>query len=139
MLIKAGEWRLGSDEEPKPFQIVRVQKIIFHPQHQPNTLNNDIALLYLENDIKYDQHIGPICLDDADLVLSPNDNCVTTGWGKEVLKGKNLICSKKKYFAIYKKNFISSLRKCFDEANTHLCFTGSGLSVKASSFSFRIF
>jgi hypothetical protein len=87
VLIKAGEWRLGSDEEPKPFQIVRVQRIVFHPQFQPNSLNNDIALLYLENDIKYDTHIGPICLDDSNYVASPSDACVTTGWGKEVLKG----------------------------------------------------
>lgn len=91
MLIKAGEWRLGSDEEPKPFQIVRVQKIVFHPQFQPNTLQNDIALLYLENDIKYDTHVGPICLDEAESATSPNDACVTTGWGKEVLKGKNRV------------------------------------------------
>lgn len=86
MLIKAGEWRLGSDEEPKPFQIVRVQKVIFHPQYQPKTLEHDIALLYLENDIKYDDHVAPICLDDTDSVLPSND-CITTGWGKEVLKG----------------------------------------------------
>lgn len=89
MLIKAGEWRLGSDEEPKPFQIVRVQKIIFHPQFQPQTLEHDIALLHLENDIKYDTHVGPICLDDVETAPSTSDQCVTTGWGKEVLKGKS--------------------------------------------------
>ena len=89
VLIKAGEWRLGSDEEPKPFQIVRVQRIIFHPQHQAKTLQNDIALLYLENDIKYDDaHIQPICLDENDADSAVSENCVTTGWGKEVLKGK---------------------------------------------------
>ena len=91
MLIKAGEWRLGSDEEPKPFQIVRVQKIINHPQYKAQSLDHDIALLYLENDIKYDSHIGPICLDEPNLPESSSDNCVTTGWGKEVLKGK-IIC-----------------------------------------------
>lgn len=79
---------MGSDEEPKPFQIVRVQRILFHPQYQPKTLQNDIALLYLENDIKYDDtHIQPICLDESDAEPLPSDECVTTGWGKEVLKG----------------------------------------------------
>ncbi len=88
VLIKAGEWRLGSDAEPKPFQIVRVQRIIFHPQYQAKTLESDIALLYLENDIKYDDtHILPICLDDQYSEPTANDNCVTTGWSKEVLKG----------------------------------------------------
>jgi hypothetical protein len=90
VLIKGGEWRLGSDEEPKPFQIVRVQRILFHPQYQPKTLQNDIALLYLENDIKYDDtHILPICLDENEADPSPSDHCVTTGWSKEVLKGEN--------------------------------------------------
>lgn len=86
MLIKAGEWRLGSDEEPKPFQIVRVQRIVNHPQYNPATLDHNIAILYLENDIKYDTHIGPICLDES--APAASDNCVTTGWSKEVLKGK---------------------------------------------------
>jgi hypothetical protein len=88
-LIKGGEWRLGSDEEPKPFQIVRVQKIIFHPGFKPKTLQNDIALLYLENDLRFDTHIQPICLDDIDSDPSSSDDCVTTGWGKEVLKGED--------------------------------------------------
>lgn len=80
---------MGSDEEPKPFQIVRVKKIVFHPQFKRDTLEHDIALLHLENDIRYDSHIGPICLDDQVANVSPSDNCVTTGWGKEVLKGEH--------------------------------------------------
>jgi len=87
VLIKGGEWRLGFDDA-KPFQIVRVQKIIFHPGFVAGSNENDIAVLYLENSLKYDSHIGPICLDEVDAVPSPADECVTTGWGKEVLKGK---------------------------------------------------
>lgn len=87
IMIKGGEWRLGSTEEPKAFQIVRVKNVIYHPAYQPTTLESDVALLYLEENLRYDTHIGPICLDEADSVPSPNDDCVTTGWGKNVLKG----------------------------------------------------
>lgn len=88
-MIKTGEWRLGYDD-PKPFQIVRVQRIINHPQYQKGTIDHDIAILQLENDIRYDTHVAPICLDEQQEVnVIPNDNnCVTTGWGKEVLKGE---------------------------------------------------
>lgn len=89
IMIKGGEWRLGSTEEPKAFQIVRVKNVIYHPAYQPTTLESDVALLYLEENLRYDTHIGPICLDQTDSVPSPNDDCVTTGWGKNVLKSNN--------------------------------------------------
>lgn len=88
IMIKGGEWRLGSDEEPKTNQIVRVKNVIYHPSFQPSTFESDIAILHLEGNLRFDTHIGPICLDEGDVVPSPNDDCVTTGWGKEVLKSK---------------------------------------------------
>lgn len=88
-MIKGGEWRLGADEEPKTFQIIRVKNIIFHPAYQPTTLSSDVALLYLEDNLRYDDHIGPICLDELDLDASQSSDCVTTGWGKEVLRSES--------------------------------------------------
>lgn len=89
-MIKGGEWRLGSDEEPKAFQIVRVKNVVFHPAYQPTTINHDVALLHLEDKLRYDTHIGPICLDDQDLDSSSTNDCVVTGWGKKTLQGKIL-------------------------------------------------
>jgi len=87
VLIKAGEWKLGSNEEPKPFQTVRVKQITMHPAYQPTNLQSDLALLHLENDLKYDQHIGAICLDESELdLIGSNEECVTSGWGKEIIK-----------------------------------------------------
>ncbi|XP_053692094.1 mucin-5AC [Sabethes cyaneus] len=87
VMIKGGEWRLGVDAEPKTFQIVRVKNVIYHPAYQPATLNYDVALLVLEDRLRYDTHIGAICLDENDVVPSASyENCVTTGWGREVLR-----------------------------------------------------
>lgn len=89
VLIKGGEWKLGSDEEPKPFQTIRVKSISFHPEYQSAIFGRDIALLHLENPLKFDKHIGAICIDANDVQPNPiADICVTTGWGKEVLKCK---------------------------------------------------
>lgn len=78
----------GSDEEPKPFQTVRVKSISFHPEYQ--SFGRDVALLHLEIDLKFDQHIAPICIDDNDAtpVSGGSDQCVCTGWGKEALQCK---------------------------------------------------
>ncbi|XP_055321377.1 inactive serine protease scarface [Sitodiplosis mosellana] len=87
VLIKGGEWKLGSTEEPKPFQTVRVKAITMHPAYQPTNLESDVALLHLENPLKYDQHIGQICLDESELEPTGSDEeCVTSGWGKEQIK-----------------------------------------------------
>lgn len=86
VLIKAGEWKLGSTEEPKPFVTKRVVKITMHPAYNPTDLESDVALLHLENPLAFDKHIGPICVDDLDLAGS--EECVTTGWGKEIIKRK---------------------------------------------------
>lgn len=91
IIIKGGEWKLGSTEEPKPFQTVRVKQITMHPAYQPTNLESDVALLHLENDLKFDRHIGPICVDESELepTQASNEECVTSGWGKEIIKCKH--------------------------------------------------
>ncbi|XP_058062365.1 inactive serine protease scarface isoform X2 [Anopheles bellator] len=85
--IKGGEWRLGVDAEPKTFQIVTVKDIVYHPAYNPTNLNYDVAMLILESPLRFDTHIGALCLDENDVVPSASyENCVTTGWGKEVLR-----------------------------------------------------
>ncbi|GAB0095130.1 Inactive serine protease scarface [Sergentomyia squamirostris] len=86
VMIKAGEWRLGVDEEPKTFQIVRVKYITYHPSYNPTNLNSDVCLLHLEEKLRYDTHIAPICIDDEYVTSASTTDCVTTGWGKEVLR-----------------------------------------------------
>lgn len=76
VLIKAGEWKLGRDEEPLNFQIARAAKIDIHP-------SNGMALLRLDAPLNIAPHIAPICVEDSD--PTPHDNCVLTGWGKPAL------------------------------------------------------
>lgn len=87
--MKAGEWKLGSTEEPKPFETKRVKQITMHPAYQPTTLESDVALLHLESNLNFDRHIGPICIDENELLpAGSNEECVTSGWGKEIIKRK---------------------------------------------------
>ncbi|XP_053673132.1 inactive serine protease scarface-like [Anopheles nili] len=127
--IKGGEWRLGVDAEPKTFQIVRVKDIVYHPAYNPTTLNYDVAMLVLEDRLKFDTHIGAICLDENDVVPSASyENCVTTGWGKEVLKIhiQNALMQQMSISLLSEAESQSQLQANGFTAESHICGRPSG-------------
>ncbi|EDW01151.1 inactive serine protease scarface [Drosophila grimshawi] len=81
--IKAGEWELGSTNEPLPFQLVGAKTIDIHPSYNPSTHANDLAIIRLDKRFEFATHIQPICISDEDPGAS--EHCVTTGWGKQAL------------------------------------------------------
>lgn len=83
-MIKGGEWKLGIDEEPLPFQIVKVAAKILHPQYQRGSLINDLAVLILEEKLRPSKNIGTICLPPPNQITT--NNCIATGWGKKILQ-----------------------------------------------------
>ncbi|KAM8711062.1 hypothetical protein ACLKA7_000229 [Drosophila subpalustris] len=81
--VKAGEWELGSTNEPLPFQLVGAKSIDVHPSYNPSTGTNDLAIIRLDKRFEFATHIQPICISDEDPTAS--ERCVTTGWGKQAL------------------------------------------------------
>ncbi|XP_015517677.2 uncharacterized transmembrane protein DDB_G0289901 [Neodiprion lecontei] len=86
--IKAGEWKLGSEiqqEEPIPFEIVKVLNILPHPGYNSGSSSYDLAILLLEHPVRLDQHVDIICLGN---IPQPTigRKCISTGWGKVVLQ-----------------------------------------------------
>lgn len=86
ILIKGGEWKLGIDDEPLPFQIVKVAAILRHPDFKAGSLQYDLAVLVLEENLRFTKNIGQICLPQPNLI--PTQNCISTGWGKRILQRK---------------------------------------------------
>lgn len=86
VLVKGGEWKLGIDEEPLPFQIVKVAAILRHPDYVPGSNDHGMALLVLAEKLRLAKNIGTICLPPANKI--PTNNCLTTGWGKRILQRK---------------------------------------------------
>ncbi|XP_022824038.1 uncharacterized protein LOC111354734 [Spodoptera litura] len=90
VLIKGGEWKLGIDEEPLPFQIVQVKTILRHPQYKAGNYVNDAAILVLSENLRLAKNIWPICLpsskDTLDAFYNGAGECIVTGWGKSVLQ-----------------------------------------------------
>ncbi|XP_061401268.1 inactive serine protease scarface [Musca vetustissima] len=81
--VKAGEWQLGSTDEPLPFQLVGVKNVEVHPNYDPRSGSNNMAVIHLSQRLQFATHIQPICISDKD--PSPSETCVTTGWGKQAL------------------------------------------------------
>ncbi|XP_047038564.1 uncharacterized protein LOC124643605 isoform X1 [Helicoverpa zea] len=90
VLIKGGEWKLGIDEEPLPFQIVQVKHILRHPYYKAGSYLNDVAILVLTENLRLAKNIWPICLpsstDTLDAFYNGAGECIVTGWGKSVLQ-----------------------------------------------------
>lgn len=91
VLTKGGEWKLGSDEEGIDFMLVRLKTISLHPDFNFTKTSHNLALLHLERDYKFDVHIQPLCLDETNTTPKRGDYCITTGWGKEALKGNLML------------------------------------------------
>ena len=50
-----------------------------HPDYSPNTLQNDIAVAWLDGNVNVTQGVRPICVTRE--IYTPGDKCVVTGWG----------------------------------------------------------
>lgn len=93
VLVKGGEWKLGIDEEPKPFQIVKVAVIVRHPGFDPATKRNDVALLVLAEKFRTDRNVDTICLPGPGVDVEASfqkAKCIATGWGKTILQREYL-------------------------------------------------
>lgn len=60
---------------PRDYNIVDIK---VHDKYNPRSKHNDIALLKVERDVKYDKTVYPACL-----YTKSNDpiNLIVTGWG----------------------------------------------------------
>ncbi|TSW75982.1 Serine protease 27 [Bagarius yarrelli] len=59
----------------------RVLKIRIHPSYDPQTKENDIALLRLQQKVTFTDYIRPVCLASQDSVFPESNLCWLTGWG----------------------------------------------------------
>ncbi|XP_068193691.1 prostasin-like [Antennarius striatus] len=56
-------------------------KIIMHPQYNPKTFDNDVALIQLSGPVTFTDFIRPVCLAAAGSEYKDGQECWVTGWG----------------------------------------------------------
>ena len=72
-----GELHRGINEGHE--QNIPVEKIVLHENFNHKNLQNDIALIKLQQPIIFGPFVSPICLPDFDFDVGTN--CYVTGWG----------------------------------------------------------
>ncbi|XP_001361174.2 trypsin 3A1 [Drosophila pseudoobscura] len=76
--------RAGSSEWATGGSYIRIQRIVPHPKfHQPTHMNNDIALIQLQQPLVYSGNIQPIVLAARQDRIEPSAQLFVSGWGSQ--------------------------------------------------------
>ncbi|XP_030185672.1 mannan-binding lectin serine protease 1 isoform X3 [Lynx canadensis] len=80
-IILGKHWRRRSDENE---QHLRVKRVFLHPLYDPNTFENDVALVELLESPVLSDYVMPICLPEG----PPQEGAmvIVSGWGKQFLQ-----------------------------------------------------
>ncbi|CAL4237696.1 unnamed protein product, partial [Meganyctiphanes norvegica] len=79
--IRVGEYDFSSVQEPRPYIERAAKKKVVHPKYNFFTYEHDLALVQVEEALKFDLHISPICLPGNSDTLVGED-ATLTGWGR---------------------------------------------------------
>ena len=62
-------------------QRIQVADIVFHPRYDPNTYNNDLALVKLSTKARINSRVKTACLPDQNTTFATGTKCYISGWG----------------------------------------------------------
>lgn len=79
LLVLMGRQSLATSSPSEVFRTVT--QIINHPNFNPATLDNDIALVRLSSPVNFTTHVLPICLAASDSTFYNGTDAWVTGWG----------------------------------------------------------
>lgn len=74
--------RVGSSSRTSLGRTVEVRQAVLHPQYDSEILENDVAVLRLNENLKYNDAIQAIQLD-CKRPVPDKTPCVVSGWGKD--------------------------------------------------------
>lgn len=74
--------RVGSSYHRNGGSIVQVKRIIQHQSYKPRTMDYDIALLELDQQVNSSNSIETVALPNQNTNVVDGTLCVVAGWGK---------------------------------------------------------
>ncbi|KAK7080093.1 CLIP domain-containing serine protease [Halocaridina rubra] len=91
-MVRLGEWDISGETEFYKHVEYRVSGLYIHHDYSRKNLNNDIAVIRLENlvDFASNPHITPVCLPSKQSDFT-NYRCFATGWGRNTFVGSGKI------------------------------------------------
>jgi len=81
MKVRLGEYNVKQQSEKLPHEDFAIERKEVHPDYNPATFQNDIALIRLQKKVVYKEHIIPVCLPEA-ATSYVGDKATVVGWGR---------------------------------------------------------
>ncbi|CAH1398369.1 unnamed protein product [Nezara viridula] len=86
--VKAGEYDYRITNKPLRTQTQGVRNVVLHPEFNTKNLQNDVALIFLEQSMQLNEVVGVICGPENNESVIESD-CFLTGWGADIKNGSN--------------------------------------------------
>ncbi|KAH9368977.1 hypothetical protein HPB48_016013 [Haemaphysalis longicornis] len=81
VFVRVGDHDLGSERAHPGAQTRRVATTYIHHNHNGQSLDNDIALLKLQEPVQLNSRVCPVCLPARGAAATPGNRCTVTGYG----------------------------------------------------------
>lgn len=80
MTIRLGDHNLFSDSDQAEPQNFEIERLIIHPEYLASSRYNDIALIKINKNARFNKFVRPACIWQTDNINSTR--AIATGWGR---------------------------------------------------------